>query len=283
MTDTRPLEPLSRAEPIANQKSVKSFDEAVEHVDRLATELQAAIKRAKKNMASGTASAESVLRELGTAIDAIATALPELQSLASELESDARTEFLRLEADLREAVQQRGWRVDGQWPVLHVERGVTIEIDEKKRTAKVAGKAVARPTATVIVRTLERLVPTLRPKQFDAAAFVESLAAAYDAVAGRGVRQASVFEVYREFVVRAQPAKFWRDTGSVTFTPIGIDQFRAQLSTALESGVRTTRDGRELRLVPPLQPKDGIFLYQPAENRFGFVGRLEFVANEVER
>ena len=45
----------------------------------------------------------------------------------------------------------------------------------------------------------------------------------------------------------------------------------------LEAGVSTDKNGRELRLIPPLNPKDALFIYQPAERRFGFVGRIEFV------
>jgi hypothetical protein len=39
-----------------------------------------------------------------------------------------------------------------------------------------------------------------------------------------------------------------------------------------------TADGRELRLIPPIEPSDSIYLYQPSERRFGYVGRIEFAA-----
>ena len=61
---------------------------------------------------------------------------------------------------------------------------------------------------------------------------------------------------------------------------LSADQFRARLSASLESGVRSAPDGRELRLLPPIDPKDAMFIYQPAERRFGFVGRIEFRSRE---
>jgi hypothetical protein len=62
---------------------------------------------------------------------------------------------------------------------------------------------------------------------------------------------------------------------------MSMDQFRARLSRALEKAAITTPDGRELRLLPPIDPKHAVFLYQPAEERFGFVGRIEFVSTKT--
>jgi hypothetical protein len=62
---------------------------------------------------------------------------------------------------------------------------------------------------------------------------------------------------------------------------MSMDQFRARLSRALEKTAITTPDGRELRLLPPIDPKHAVFLYQPAEGRFGFVGRIEFVSTKT--
>jgi hypothetical protein len=84
--------------------------------------------------------------------------------------------------------------------------------------------------------------------------------------------------VYRAFVVNAQDSRFWRDARSGSFAGIGLDQFRARLTRALEGENPAAPDDRFLRLLPPLDPKDALFLYQPAEKRFGYVGRIEFVS-----
>jgi hypothetical protein len=62
---------------------------------------------------------------------------------------------------------------------------------------------------------------------------------------------------------------------------MSIDQFRARLSRTLMKNATTVAGNRELRLLPPIDPKNALYLYQPAEGRFGFVGRIEFVSNKT--
>src|SRR5262249_28835784 len=111
---------------------------------------------------------------------------------------------------------------------------------------------------------------------FSAGTVPSQLAAAYQDSRG-GRTQVPVFEGYRWFIIRSQRQQFLRDARVSLFTPLTADQFRAGLTRALGEGATETTDGRALRLLPPLDPKDAIFVYQPAEQRFGFVGRLEFV------
>ena len=44
----------------------------------------------------------------------------------------------------------------------------------------------------------------------------------------------------------------------------------------LQDGVTRTPDGRDLLLLPALKAEEGMYLYEPLEQRFAFVGRLEF-------
>lgn len=45
----------------------------------------------------------------------------------------------------------------------------------------------------------------------------------------------------------------------------------------LAEDVTESLGGRNIRLLPSINPKDGLFLFQPAERRFGFVGRVDLV------
>jgi hypothetical protein len=119
-------------------------------------------------------------------------------------------------------------------------------------------------------------VPELVPKDFSPGRFAESLLRAWEAATGSKGGQAPILEVYRWAVIHAQTPKFWRDAKPASFTPLSTDQFRARLAKILESGITAIR-GRELRLLPPLDPKDAVFVYQPSEARFGYVGRIEFL------
>jgi hypothetical protein len=86
-----------------------------------------------------------------------------------------------------------------------------------------------------------------------------------------------ILDVYREVVIQQQSPRFWRDADPQLFVAIGADQFRARLSKMMEIGVTETSDGRSLRLLPPLNPKDGLFMFLPTESRFAYVGRVEFI------
>lgn len=215
------------------------------------------------------------LRELTGEIERIRN---RLETVESELEAASETQFLELESVIRDSCGARGWRVDGQWPTLYVEHAIPVEIDERRRTVAIGGTRMNGTMPTEIVAALAPLVDSLFPRNFSASAFIDDLAQAYDG-ARASTSQVPIFDVYQAFVIRIQRGKFWRDAKTEAFQGMSADQFRARLSRMLEEGRTSTSDGRELRLVPPLNPKDGLFLYQPAELRFGFVGRIEFVSS----
>jgi hypothetical protein len=183
--------------------------------------------------------------------------------------------LLQLESELRQSCGAKGWRLDGQWPEFVVEYGISVHVDEKERVA-IVGSVRCPANTTAITRVLQGQVDALIPKNFSAQRFMGALLRAYQAASESRRGQAPVLDVYRSFVIQSQSPKFWRDAKSELFTPVSTDQFRARLSTTLEKGV-TRADGHELRLLPPLDPKDALFVYQPAERRFGYVGRIEFV------
>ncbi len=184
-------------------------------------------------------------------------------------------EFLEIEHFLRAECERRHWRLDGQWPRFYVERAVTVAIDEKAKVITIAEVKIEGPNSRAIMERLELLVRNLLPRGFSSRGFMAPLAEAYDSA--RGDRhQVSILSVYRELVLSQQKPRFWRNATSETFVGLSIDQFRARCSRALEESVTAAPDGRELRLLPSIEPTDAIFIYQPAESRFGFVGRIEF-------
>lgn len=225
---------------------------------------------------------EAVVKWLEAAADATMD-YPELERARVELLESWRRSvsiaFLQLEADLRQLCESRSWRLDGQWPDFVVEYGVGVHLSEEERIA-VVGELRCPANLTAIRRALERQVPNLLPRSFSPQRFVESLLRAWEAATESKGGQAPILDVYRWFVIQSQSSKFWHDARVSFFTPVSTDQFRARLSRCLERGVAET-GGRELRLLPPLDPKDALFVYQPAERRFGYVGRIEFMGRSV--
>src|SRR5687767_2911991 len=53
-------------------------------------------------------------------------AVTQAQGVAEEVASVA---VLELESDIRDLCRARGWRVDGQWPALIVERAIELRVD----------------------------------------------------------------------------------------------------------------------------------------------------------
>jgi len=199
-----------------------------------------------------------------------------IASTRSKVERDASTAILELEADLRDVCARRSWRVDGQWPKLYLERAIEFEVDEKRRSISIGGLKLKSFASKAIERALDKEVKELIPRGFDPQKFMGQLSRAYDeASAGKG-GETPLLRVYREMVLLSQSSKLWRNARARSFAEFTASQFRARLSAALESGARSDPDGRELRLLPPIDPKDAMFVYQPAERRFGFVGRIEF-------
>ena len=228
----------------------------------------------------GIAEAEAVARWL----ESVGTATrpyPELEQTRASLLSSwgeiAARGFLQLEARLRDLAKERGWRLEGQWPELYVERGIRVEVDEKTHSITVGTKRLRSTSVQEIVAVLDIQLKDLVPRGFSPGDFIATLAAAYDADVDGRVKQRAILEVYRAFVIRSQSPRFWRDARPELFIPLSADQFRARLSRALEASATTAPDGRELRLLPPLNPKDAMFLYLPSEDRFGYVGRIEFL------
>ena len=258
---------------------------------RHASSVEAAAKAATELKALGQSLAKSATRILAAnGIEAVASAVngtaevlarfeevsKEFRLIANDVQAKAEAAFSELEADLRDALRARGWQCDGQWPNFIVERAVDVKIDESTRAVHVAGRKLSIAGVREIVEALIPQIAGLLPKGFDSREFLEQIATAYDAVRG-AMPTVSIFEVYRSYVIGQQTARFWKNALQDRFEGVSADQFRARLTKCLETGAITSKDGRALRLLPPLDPKDALFVHQPEEGRFAFVGRVEFV------
>jgi hypothetical protein len=253
-------------------------------------ELMSRIRERLDAFASGVERLEASLKR-GIALDALLDTLrgltgaaeplkgiaDELRALEKSWKDRADRELVVFEDGLRRECQSRGWRLDGQWPAFYVERAIPVVVDEKQRTVSVSEDKLQRPMVETVIERLEALVGDLVPRAFSARTFMASLAKAYDRIRDDS-NQIPLLSVYRQMVCDQQKPKFWRNARSDAFVGMSIEQFRARLSGALEQGVTASSDRRELRMFPPIDPNDAVFLYQPAEARFGFVGRIEFLS-----
>lgn len=230
--------------------------------------------------AQASLSSHEALSVLQKAAEASAL-LPELEATRQQLltawASVAERELSQLEAELRDRCATRGWRIEGQWPKLIVERGIDVFIDSKKQKIDVGPTRLKDLSAKTVMTALEKLVPGLLPRNFSTHRFLEELAVAHGTCTSVPSDQVEVLRVYRALVIDSQPERFWRDARPSNFLALAMDQFRARFSNLLEIGPLQTTKGHELRIFPPLQPRDAIFVYQAAQQRYGYVGRIAFL------
>jgi hypothetical protein len=251
-------------------------EEIWSRVDALTKDLTRAARRVRQELTAQN------LTVAGEAAQSLVETISGLLSVRDEIARNVQSwkeqldgKFLELESDLRAECARRSWKVDGSWPSIYIQRAIHVEVVETNRTVRVNGTKLKWPTAASIVAAIEPIAAGLIPKNFDPQAFIEQLAEAYDEAQSNST-QVPLFDVYRAFVVRMQPARFWRDPRPERFNGLTLEQLRARLSSSLEAGCIATKNGRRLILYPPLDPKDGLFVYQPSERRFAFAGRIEF-------
>ena len=184
--------------------------------------------------------------------------------------------LLELESAVRDLCRSEGWMVDGQWPTLYVARAIELKLDERRLAFRAGNVKLSSLDMDGLRAELAPRVAALLPRGFSPSEFVAQVAHACDAASSQEGAAVAILRVYRELVTNSQRTGFWRDATARKFTELNREQFVARLSAALESGETVAPDGRNLRLLPPIDPKDAFFVYQPAERRFGFVGRIRF-------
>lgn len=216
----------------------------------------------------------SAAKALLAALGDPAELVREVERTARDADAALRRSLLSLETDLRSACTCRTWSLDSVWPTFFIEKAIEVAIDESGGVVRVAGQRVGMDVEA-IVEAASPLVRQLLPRNFSPDGFLQSVAAALDVVTTPG-GSAAIGQVYRQLVIDAQSSRFWRDAKSESFVPLSLEQFRARLSKTLASDTML-QDGRVLRFSPPLNANDGVFLWQPAEHRFGYVGRLQLV------
>lgn len=199
-----------------------------------------------------------------------------LERLIADLDEGVVRKLSELEADIGDLARAHGWRLEGIWPTFQVERGIELRVEATKRIVRVAGQAIDATDIDAIGNAVRLAIRDLVPNGFSAHDMLEQLRRSHAALRPEG-GQIPIMDLYGRFVMDVQTQRFWKDARADRFVGLSVDQFRARLSRMLADGVTVARDGSELRMLPPLDPKDALFVYQPGEGRFGYVGRIEFV------
>lgn len=179
----------------------------------------------------------------------------------------ARAEFW---GSLKEACIARSWGLAGTTDRRIVEQGLFVELlKDKVRVDELA--LDVSPDAHVVVEAIGKHVEDLRFWTGRIDQFMAALELAYEMVPGE--RERPLEAIYRATFLSIQRASFWKSLQVSQMTMLVRPIFRACLSAAMSSGVKTPK-GRALRFGATLQGKEVWEVFSPGEQRVVQVGRL---------
>jgi hypothetical protein len=202
--------------------------------------------------------------------------VPAFTDIASEIEALCRDAMLRFEADLSDALSKAGLSLSGQWPSYYVEHIIPVVIDKDEYIVAVGDERLQHFTADAVVESLKTQLQKLKIDRAKLPEFLRELFDAYRNLSSAQGQSVSIRELYRELVIIRQPQKLWRDATPKNFRPFTEAEFRAHITELLKTD-QTVISSHQLRLLPPVSKGESLFIYQPAENRFAHVGRVQFL------
>jgi len=205
-----------------------------------------------------------------------------LEQLRYDLDQDVERLLLELDAEIRDLCERHQWALGGQWPTYQIEQSIQVEVDETKKEFRIEGSKLKGVSISELERELVARIKTLIPAKFSPQIFIDLLAIAYDAsVSKLESKEAPIRSVYQEMVIGLQRPSFWNDATSARYVELTASQFKARLTACLEIGLTKATDGRCLQFMPPIDVEDAIFIYQPTEKRFAYIGRIAYQAQGV--
>jgi hypothetical protein len=193
------------------------------------------------------------------------------------LEDEVRNRVMTFDTDLREALSKQGMRIHGQWPHYYVALVLKLEVDEKTLSVRIADENISTLHVRHLIEIIAHKLKTLESVKFQPQEFLDLLVQAHDRLTlGTTTNSVSVWPLFKEVLCSLQSSSFWKAGRARLFRPFDEQQYRGAITDLMISNTLRSRDGREMRLLPPIKAEDGIYVYQPAEDRFGYVGRIEF-------
>lgn len=269
--------------PEYSQDAKKVLQDLLDRVVTRAVAVQRAVS-GRMSRAGATSRSEGlntaeILKRARDALQELALLDKELAQAEERWKQVTEQWWLEAESRLKDLCARREWRIDGSWPAYLVAYGVSVRFDEKTRMVFVSESKLSSADPEEIEQRLAEAVSTLVPSDFSPPRFLEDVFKAYEESRG-SKRQIPLLDVYRSYVLRKQQGGFWRNAKRDKFVEVSMDRFRACLARMLEANVVKTASGKDLRLFPPLDAADGLYLYNPIDRRLGFIGRVEFTDGE---
>lgn len=200
-----------------------------------------------------------------------------IAEIREALEEQVRNRVMTFDTDLREALSKQGRRIHGQWPHYYIALVLKLDVDENTLSVRIADESISTLHVPHLIEIIAHQLKTLESAKLQPQDFLDLLVQAYDRLTfATTTNSVSVWPLFKEVLCSIQSSSFWKAGRARLFRPFDEQQYRGAITDLMISNTLRSRDGREMKLLPPIKAEDGIYVYQPAEDRFGYVGRIEF-------
>jgi hypothetical protein len=254
---------------------LKVLADSIDKLDKHQSEIKRAVSVFKKHSCFSDPCA--ALNWIESNDNLIKKEVPEIFEIKDQINILCKDVILKFEAYLREAILSEGWILSGQWPKYYIEHVLPVIIDEKKYCILIGEDIIQTFLVKKIITNIKSQLKKLKPDLNKLNTFLQEMCDAYLKLASNQYRTISVYDLYREMTLSRQPIKLWRNASSINFRPFPELEFKACLTQLLKLNL-TTINTLQLRLLPPISKGESIFIYEPFENRFCHVGRIEFIS-----
>jgi hypothetical protein len=165
----------------------------------------------------------------------------ELEQLETMLRRKAEEQILHYGALLREVLQADGCTVEGRFPEYWVNKVIKVDIDERRRRARIGTRFHATTlqddiSVAAVAEAVRKEVQRLFHRPFD------------------------IFTVHKFAVLLKQKDAAFTDASGKKFAPYLPDEFAVDIGKLLAKGVTQTQQGYRLHLVPVRNPKEALFI-----------------------
>lgn len=209
----------------------------------------------------------------------IAEVCHELLAFEGRLLEFCKDEIMKFENNLREAVESVDMSFKGQWPKYFINMFLPVTVNDKKMEISIGEIKLKTFSIKIVIDTIKKEISKLSPNDKKLKSFLTDMHESYNMLSKPESRSVFIYDIYRQMLINRQPPSFWRDSSKTKFKPLSELEFKANLTGLLKANMTSIND-HQLRLIPPISSKDSMYIYQPSENRFAHVGRIEFLPNE---
>jgi hypothetical protein len=210
----------------------------------------------------------AVLKQAAAQLVGWGDAFPEYradwQGLDSRILESYQDMLRHYESDLRQACNQLGFNLEGEYPVMTVDGLIKIQVNKDRSAASVNGKKTATLSIPSIVEVTEAEHKRLWDRPFDRASHLRSLNAAYREACQHRHMPEGEYVPLRDVLQVLQTAD----------PKYGVDLFAADLSRLMETPGLDV--GLTLELAPVRDPKDAVFIYDRRSQNGRYIGLISF-------